>query len=121
RPCPMTIELPGSTECVLARSRPRTRSRWLGLTACGPPVLRRVTNCEQSSFDGRLPFRERKRSRGPIRRLFGGAALSPRGWALVGGGYFDWHLPQADESLVVEGDGPQVPGGLDGLRRLHVN
>src|SRR5213083_3235313 len=65
--------------------------------------------------------RQRKRSRGPIRRLFGGAARSPRGWALVGGGYCNWHLPQADEALVVEGDGPQVPGGLDGLRRLHVD
>src|SRR5207302_1059549 len=40
--------------------------------------------------------------------------------ALDGAGYFDWHLPPADESLVVEGDRPQAPGGLDGLRRLHV-
>ena len=68
-----------STEDTVKVTRPN------GMRLAG--FLQRVTNCEKSSFDGRLPFRERKRSRGPIRRLFGGAARSPRGWALVGGGY----------------------------------
>src|SRR5205814_106404 len=39
------------------------------------------------------------------------------GWGRI----FDWHLPQADEALVVKGDGPEVPGRLNGLRRLHID
>src|SRR2546430_16631264 len=69
-----------------------------------------------------LPFeRQRKRSRGPSRRLFGGAARSPRGGALVGGGILELPLAKSDEPLVVERDGAEVPGGLHGLRRLHVD
>src|SRR5256714_462144 len=69
-----------------------------------------------------LPFeRQRKRSRGPSRRLFGGAARSPRGWALVGGRILERTLAKSDESLVVERDRTEVPGGLHGLRRLHVD
>src|SRR2546421_10599402 len=65
--------------------------------------------------------RQRKRSRGPSRRLFGGAARSPRGWALVGGRILELPLAKSDEPLVVERDGAEVPGGLHGLRRLHVD
>src|SRR2546426_722498 len=69
-----------------------------------------------------LPLeRQRKRSRGPSRRLFGGAARSPRGWALVGGRILELPLAKSDEPLVVERDGAEVPGGLHGLRRLHVD
>src|SRR5438552_2584269 len=65
--------------------------------------------------------RQRKRSRGPSRRLFGGAARSPRGWALVGGRILELPPAKSDETLVVERDGAEVPGGLHGLRRLHVD
>src|SRR5205823_8779666 len=49
--------------------------------------LRSSIDSESSVVTAQLLFDKRKRSRGPIRRLFGGAARSPRGWALVGGGY----------------------------------
>src|SRR5437763_6929105 len=65
--------------------------------------------------------RQRKRSRGPSRRLFGGAARSPRGWALVGGRILELPLAKSDEPLVVERNGAEVPGGLHGIRRLHVD
>src|SRR5712691_11076478 len=64
---------------------------------------------------------KRKRSRGPSRRLFGGAARSPRGWALVGGRILELGLAEADEALIVERDGAEVPGGLYSLWRLHVD
>src|SRR5256885_16092196 len=68
-----------------------------------------------------LPFeRQRKRSRGPSRRLFGGAARSPRGGGLVGGGILERTLAKSDESLVVERDRTEIPEGLHGLRRLPV-
>src|SRR2546423_9317920 len=69
-----------------------------------------------------LPFeRQRKRSRGPSRRLFGGAARSPRGGALGGGRILELPLAKSDEPLVVERDGADVPGGLHVLRRLDVD
>src|SRR5207249_10924159 len=64
--------------------------------------------------------RQRKRSRGPSRRLFRGAARSTRGWALVGGRILELPLAKSDEPSVVERNGAEVPGGLHGLRRLHV-
>src|SRR5438093_13509826 len=65
--------------------------------------------------------RQRKRSRGPSRRLFGGAARSPRGGRLVGGRILELPLARSDEPLVVERNGAEVPGALHGLRRLHVD
>src|SRR5437899_10699618 len=65
--------------------------------------------------------RQRKRSRGPSRRLFGGAARSPRGWALVGGRILELPLAKSDERLVVERDWAEIPGRLHGLRRLHID
>src|SRR5438046_3942326 len=86
--CPMKIELPGSARAVSPRGRPR---RLLGEAAQRNAVhrgfLRSSIDSESSVVTAQLLFDKRKRSRGPIRRLFGGAARSPRGWALVGGGY----------------------------------
>src|SRR5438093_858833 len=66
------------------------------------------------------PSRERKRSRGPLPALRRRSPEALAGGRWLGGGLLSVSA-EADETVVVEGDRPHVPGRLDRLRRLHLD
>src|SRR2546427_10992522 len=66
------------------------------------------------------PFREGKRSRGPLPALRRRSPEALAGGRWLGGGLLSVSA-EADEAVVVEGDRPDVPGGLDRLGRLHLD
>src|SRR5947208_5410394 len=63
---------------------------------------------------------ERKRSRGPLPALRRRSPEALAGGRWLGGGLLSVSA-EADETVVVEGDRPQVPGRLDRLGRLHLD
>src|SRR5436189_2270899 len=121
--CPMKIELPGSARAVSPRGRPRRLLRRSGPTECGSPrgFLRSSIDSESSVVTAQTALRQKKEvaraDPPPLRRGRPKPSRVGVGWGRI----FDWHLPQADEALVVKGDGPEVPGRLNGLRRLHID
>src|SRR2546428_8633076 len=66
------------------------------------------------------PSRQRKRSRGPLPALRRRSPEALAGGRWLGGGLLSVSA-EADEAVVVEGDRPDVPGGLDRLGRLHLD
>src|SRR5712691_13412944 len=64
--------------------------------------------------------RQRKRSRGPLPALRRRSPEALAGGRWLGGGLLSVSA-EADETVVVEGDRPHVPGRLDRLGRLHLD
>src|SRR2546428_11984481 len=74
-----------------------------------------------SSRRSASPFRERKRSRGPLPALRRRSPEALAGGRWLGGRIVERVLAEADEAVVVEGDRAHVPSGLDRFRRLHLD
>src|SRR5438876_8188554 len=71
---------------------------------------------------GALPFDRKERGReGRAAASSAGPPEALAGGRWLGGRILELPLAKSDEPLVVERDGAEVPGGLHGLRRLHVD
>src|SRR5437870_7716443 len=67
------------------------------------------------------PSRERKRSGGPLPALRRRSPEALAGGRWLGGRIVERVSAEADEAVVVDGDGPDVQGGLDGLRGVRLD